>query len=55
MIEWPVLRRTRESGDPFAELSKIDLGVLKRSVLGGTGAAEGIFDTTPDPLPLLTA
>jgi hypothetical protein len=39
MIEWPVLRRTRESQDPFAELSKIDLDVLKKSALGGLGTA----------------
>jgi hypothetical protein len=41
VIEWPVLRRTRTSADPLAELSKIDQGVLLRSlvisvVAGGT-------------------
>lgn len=30
-IEWPVLRRTRTSGEPLVELSKIDQGVLSRS------------------------
>ena len=30
-IEWPVLRRSQASGDPLAELSKIDLTVLLRS------------------------
>ena len=30
-IEWPVLRRTQKSGDPLAELSKIDTSVLTRS------------------------
>ena len=35
-IEWPVLWRTRNSGNPLAELSKIDLGVLRRSAaIGG--------------------
>lgn len=33
VIEWPVLKRTRISGDPLAELSKIDTGVLTRSFL----------------------
>lgn len=31
IIEWPVLKRTRESREPFAELSKIDEGVLMRA------------------------
>jgi hypothetical protein len=35
LIELPVLRRSQSSGDPLAELSKIDAGVLKRSALGG--------------------
>lgn len=30
-VEWPVLRRTQKSGEPLAELSKIDSGVLARS------------------------
>ena len=34
-IEWPVLVRTRRSGNPLAELSKIDLGVLRRSAAVG--------------------
>lgn len=31
MIEWPVIRRTRFSGDPLGELSKIDKPLLTRS------------------------
>jgi hypothetical protein len=38
MIELPVLRRTQSSGEPLAELSKIDLQVLKNSAIGGIGA-----------------
>jgi hypothetical protein len=34
-IEWPVLRRTGVSGDPLAELSKIDVSVLLRSLSVG--------------------
>jgi len=37
MIEWPVLKRAQISGEPFAELSKIDSAVLKRSAIGGIG------------------
>jgi hypothetical protein len=33
LIEWPVIRRTRLSGDPLAELSKIDKPLLSRSFL----------------------
>lgn len=33
LIEWPVIRRTRRSGDPLAELSKIDQRLLSRSFL----------------------
>jgi hypothetical protein len=33
MIEWPVIRRTRFSGDPLAELSKIDKPLLTRSFI----------------------
>lgn len=40
VIEWPVLRRTRVSGEPFAELSKIDGGVLLRAIL--TAAVVGV-------------
>ena len=40
-IEWPVLRRTRVSGDPLAELAKINQRVLSRSfvlaVIAGVG------------------
>lgn len=32
-IEWPVLRRTRQSGEPFTELSKVDEQVLTRSAV----------------------
>ncbi|MCB1705845.1 MAG: hypothetical protein KDI17_13335 [Halioglobus sp.] len=35
-IEWPVIRRVRFSGDPLAELSKIDKPVLSRSFLVAT-------------------
>jgi hypothetical protein len=38
IIEWPVIRRAQESGDPLAELSKIDAGVLQRSAIGGFGS-----------------
>ena len=38
IIEWPVLWRTRTSGDPFKELSKIDPAVLKRAALGSLAA-----------------
>lgn len=31
LIEWPVIRRTRNSGDPLTELSKIDKPLLTRS------------------------
>lgn len=34
-IEWPVLRRTRHSRDPLAELSRITPPVLLRSLLAG--------------------
>jgi hypothetical protein len=33
LIEWPVIRRTRRSGDPLAELSKIDQHLLSRSFI----------------------
>ena len=37
LIEWPVIRRARRSGDPLAELSKIDRGLLQRSfVIAGS-------------------
>lgn len=35
-IEWPVLKRTQASGDPLAELSKINTGVLTRSFVIAT-------------------
>lgn len=34
-IEWPVLARTRRSDNPLAELSKVDLVVLRRSAAVG--------------------
>ncbi len=40
VIEWPVLRRTRSSGEPLAELSRIDGGVLFRALL--TAAVAGV-------------
>lgn len=33
LIEWPVIKRVRVSGDPLAELSKIDKPLLNRSFL----------------------
>ena len=30
-IEWPVLLRTRQSGEPLTELAKTDLGVIRRA------------------------
>lgn len=42
-IEWPVLRRTRDSGDPLAELSKINQSVLTQSFL--VSLVVGIFMT----------
>lgn len=33
LIEWPVIKRARLSGDPLAELSQIDKRVLSRSLL----------------------
>ena len=38
VIEWPVLSRTRSSGDPLAELSKITPRVLLRALIAGTAA-----------------
>lgn len=38
MIEWPVLARTRRSGDPVGELAKIDKATLYRSA-GGASVA----------------
>jgi len=35
-IEWPVLKRTQMSGDPLAELSKIDSAVLTRALVAAT-------------------
>lgn len=43
VIEWPVLRRTRVSGDPLAELSKIDMGVLTTATV--SAAAAGLIWT----------
>lgn len=33
LIEWPVIRRARQSGDPLTELSKIDQPLLSRSFI----------------------
>ncbi|MEH6567856.1 MAG: hypothetical protein V7709_02190 [Halioglobus sp.] len=41
VIEWPVLMRTRKTGDPLGELSKIDERVLMRATL--TSALVGWF------------
>jgi hypothetical protein len=38
MIEWPVLMRTRTSGNPLAELSRINRDTLYRSGRTGLGA-----------------
>ena len=38
IVEWPVIRRVQASGDPIAELSKIDGAVLKRGAIGGIGS-----------------
>jgi hypothetical protein len=38
MIEWPVLMRTRTSGNPLAELSRINRDTLYRSGRTGFGA-----------------
>ena len=40
-IEWPVLSRTRSSGNPLAELAKIDRDVLYRG--GSIGALAGLL------------
>jgi hypothetical protein len=40
LIEWPVIRRVRRSGEPLAELSKIDQALLTRSFY--IAAAAGI-------------
>jgi len=37
IIEWPVLLRTRRTREPFAELSKINEGVLMQALYGGVG------------------
>ena len=43
IIEWPVLWRTRRSGEPLAELSKIDPGVLLRAFIGSMIAGVVVF------------
>lgn len=45
MIEWPVMRRARYTGDPLDELSKIDRPLLTRSFVVATlaGIALTIF------------
>jgi len=44
LIEWPVLRRVRQGGQPLAELSKIDKALLSRSVYiaGAAGIATAL-------------
>lgn len=37
-VEWPVLKRTRDGGEPFAELAKIDEKVLARSFVASAFA-----------------
>lgn len=39
MIEWPVLARVGRSGNPLAELSRIDRGVIRRGAGAGVAAA----------------
>ena len=39
----PVLLRARNSGDPFAELSKITPAVFGRSLLIGAGSGVGFW------------
>lgn len=39
MIEWPVLSRVRQSGNPLAELGRIDRAVIYRSARTGALAA----------------
>ena len=43
IIEWPVLRRTRSSGQPLEELAKVDQGVLTRALLWSAVAAALTF------------
>ena len=43
IIEWPVLRRTRESRDPFTELSRIDKATIQRAGLVGVGSTIAIW------------
>lgn len=43
IVEWPVLLRTQKSGQPLAELSKIDAQVLKRSGIGATASVLAIW------------
>lgn len=38
IVEWPVLRRTRQSRDPMKELSKITPAVLKQAAMGSAVA-----------------
>jgi hypothetical protein len=45
LIEWPVIRRIRQGGEPLAELSKIDQPLLTRSVYiaGAAGIATALI------------
>ncbi len=47
VIEWPVVSRTRSSGDPLAELSKITPRVLLRALIAGTAAGALILLAGP--------
>jgi hypothetical protein len=43
VIEWPVLRRTRESQQPLVELSRIDRATIKQASLAGISSAAAIW------------
>ncbi len=43
IVEWPVLLRTQQSGQPLQELSKINRQVLKRSGIGATASVLAIW------------
>jgi hypothetical protein len=43
IVEWPVLLRTRHSGEPLQELSKINGQVLKRSGIYATASVLAIW------------
>lgn len=35
LVEWPVIRRVREGGDPFSELAKIPQGLQRNFIIAG--------------------